>query len=107
MASDSKLVPNFNSVFMVGTYILINNFGKLNGKKTNTYGVWEKDMRQDQYVAGPPLGTITWLSRWRKYAFNPAPNCSFEEICMGEISEFIKNETAHHYATLKTRKAAA
>jgi hypothetical protein len=74
----------------VGTHIVFRNLGKMNGscgnlKITNTYEVLSKD--------NVILGTITWFSRWRKYAFNPLPDTTYEETCLREIAQFIEEET--------------
>jgi len=82
-----------------GRYIEIQNYGPLDGKKTNTYWVWAKG--EDM-----PLGSITWFSRWRKYAFTAASDkVTLEEICMGDISQFIVEETKAHMATVKAMKS--
>lgn len=79
--------------FTEGSYVLIRNFGKLDGKKTNTYGVWSKNDTYQEH----PLGAIKWFSAWRKYAFNTmGPHVILEEVCMRDISQFIVEETKAH-----------
>lgn len=84
-----------------GRYITIRNYGHLDGKKTNTYWVWANGEAE-------PLGSITWFSRWRKYAFNAASDkVVLEEICMGDLSQFIVEETKAHMTAVKEAKANA
>ncbi len=81
-----------------GRYITIRNYGHLDGKKTNTYWVWAKGEEM-------PLGSIAWFSRWRKYAFTAASDqVTLEEICMGDLSQFIVEETKAHMAAVKQAK---
>ncbi len=86
-----------------GTHIVFRNLGKQYTKrgiqKTNKYEVCTKDNTM--------LGTVTWFSRWRKYAFNPLAYTVYEETCMGEISQFIVEETKTHMAAVKQAKANA
>jgi hypothetical protein len=91
----------------VGSHILITNLGKLKGAKTNVYGVFEKDMLRDKYHPHALLGSIAWFGRWRKYAFCPAAECTFEEVCMEEISLFIREETRAHMAQARAKRKAA
>jgi hypothetical protein len=89
--------------FTVGTWIVIRNLGiQKPGQKTNLYGVWpEDDARHER-----PLGNIQWFGRWRKYAFNPLPGTVYEETCMEEIAQFMREETKAHMAEARKRKAA-
>ncbi len=59
-----------------------------NKKKTHVWQVMAK--------AGGFLGQVRWFSRWRKYSFFPAPDCVFEETCLGDIADFIKWATRSH-----------
>lgn len=43
--------------------------------------------------AGGVLGEVKWFGRWRKYSFYPAPDCVFEDTCLGELAEFVKART--------------
>jgi len=47
--------------------------------------VWEVRAKTGDF-----LGDVKWFGRWRKYSFYPAPNCTFEEVCLGDIVEFLK-----------------
>ena len=53
---------------------------KPEGRVTNIYTVRSND--------GTKLGEVRWFSRWRKYCFFPSPETVYEEICLGDISEF-------------------
>lgn len=46
---------------------------------------------------GETLGRIRWFGRWRKYAFEPAPNTIFEQDCLRDIAAFCEDLTAAHY----------
>ncbi len=39
------------------------------------------------------LGSIHWITHWRKYVFAPAPGCVFEEDCLRDIAQFIEERT--------------
>lgn len=97
----------YNGDITIGTHILITNLGKLKGAKTNLYAVYEKDMLQDRYNPHVLLGSISWFGRWRKYAFSPAAECTFEEQCMDEISLFIREETRTHMDAARAKRKAA
>src|SRR5579863_2174991 len=75
-----------------GTYIVFMDTGIPEGKKTHLFQVWS--LKGDW--VGDWLGNITWYGAWRKYDFSPAPGTRFEEVCMGEISEFIVSQTKAH-----------
>ena len=46
--------------------------------------------------AGEFLGEVRWFPKWRKYSFFPAPVCVFEEVCLGDIGDFLKWATDAH-----------
>ena len=54
--------------------------------------IWEVTAKSD----GFNLGQVRWFGRWRKYSFFPAPECVFEETCLGDVAEFIKWATHTH-----------
>jgi len=93
------MIERIDSTWTRGTYIIIRNLGTYwNGKEhsTNRYDVLEQN--------NSPLGKIEWNTAWRKYWFLPAANTGYEEVCMEEISQFIKEETA---ARKEARKNAS
>jgi hypothetical protein len=51
------------------------------------------------------LGEVRWYGAWRKYDFSPAAGTRFEEVCMGEISEFIVSQTRAHKEKAKANAA--
>ena len=71
-----------------GEYINFDVEPTLPGRKTKTWIVSSK------YV--DRLGVVRWLTRWRKYTFQPEPNCVFEETCLRDIAQFIKDRTYNH-----------
>jgi hypothetical protein len=57
-------------------------------KKTKKWMIWSASLNV--------IGVIKWFGRWRKYCFFPEPETAFEEVCLGEISEFIQMMTQKH-----------
>ena len=47
---------------------------------------WQVTAKKDGFT----LGEVKWFARWRKYVFCPAPDCLFEEVCLGDIADFLK-----------------
>jgi hypothetical protein len=72
-----------------GTHIFFYFQERSKSGKTSIWHVYSKD---GQLV----LGHIKWFGRWRKYAFYPAVQTIYEEVCLNEIAEFIKNKTREH-----------
>jgi len=56
--------------------------------KTKTWNIWSNK--------GAFLGIIKWFGQWRKYAFFPAPETIFEEVCLSEIADFCVEKTKEH-----------
>lgn len=54
--------------------------------------------------SGIELGTISWYSSWRQYAFHPAAGTIFNPDCMDEISERVRAMTAEHRRHLQEKK---
>ena len=75
-----------------GTYIRFVAYGIRPGQKTSRWGV---ETKGDEDF----LGEVKWFGRWRQYAFFPAPDCVFEQMCMREIGDFIEER-------MRERKAA-
>ena len=48
--------------------------------------IWEVVAKKD----GALLGEVKWFGRWRKYSFFAAPECIFEEVCLGDIADFLR-----------------
>ena len=55
------------------------------GNKTNVWRVVTEERNE-------VLGEIKWFSRWRKYAFFPAPETVYEDDCLKDIAEFIEQQ---------------
>ena len=75
-----------------GAYILFEFFGVSDSGKTELWTVFPKDDSTNY------LGTVQWFAHWRKYAFYPNPETVYEEVCMNDISTFIKMLTRKHKA---------
>lgn len=42
------------------------------------------------------IGRIRWFPNWRKYVFEPAPNCIFDPNCLGDIKDFLLKALEEH-----------
>ena len=86
------------SGWTLGTYICFLNLGipDVPGekRKTNIYEVWTKN--EDDSMGSIKLGEIRWFGRFRKYSFYPANDTIYEEVCMQEITDFLKQENKRH-----------
>jgi len=70
---------------------------KIPNLKTKKY--WVVNKHDDIY-----LGAIDWYNQWRKYAFFPMIGTVYEEDCLQDIAQFIKNLTLLHKEKLKKAK---
>ena len=50
---------------------------------------WEVINKKD----GDPVAYIEWFKRWKKFCLFPYPDTVFEEICLGDISQFLIDRT--------------
>lgn len=81
------------------TYIVFRNIGSSKSGKTLVFEVLTKD-------SNPALlGRIEWNAHWRKYWFLPGAFTGYEEVCMEEIAEFLRQQTAEHRAKAKAARA--
>ncbi len=48
------------------------------------------------------LGDIKWRGGWRKYAFFPERDTTFEASCLRDIADFCEKQTKEHLARKKT-----
>jgi hypothetical protein len=83
--------PDGNEVAR-GSYIVFIDHDIPKGMKTHVFSVWTLT---NDWI-GVKLGEVRWYGAWRKYDFSPAAGTRFEEVCMGEISEFIVSQTKAH-----------
>lgn len=88
---------------VLGTHIL---FLRQPNRETGVTQVWLVFTKATDQM-GTLIGTVKWFGRWRKYAFFPEPNMVFEEVCMGEISEFDVALTKAQREQLRLKKNAA
>ena len=35
------------------------------------------------------LGEVSWYAAWRQYCFFPSPNCTFNQACLSDLSDFL------------------
>ena len=77
-------------------WIDIVDCGRLPGRKTKRWQVLSAK-------SGGSLGIIYWWGPWRQFVFEPdgASRIIFEEDCLTDIADFIRQATAEH----KDRKA--
>jgi hypothetical protein len=66
-------------------FVPVDNAGRL----TKIWKVVTKD-------GAVTLGVVKWFTNWRKYSFYPATDTIFEEDCLGDIREFLKEQTKLH-----------
>lgn len=52
-----------------------------------------------------PIGAVAWYGPWRKYAFYPAPQTLFEQVCLREIATFCEEATREHKAKKQIHQA--
>ena len=62
------------------------------GAKTRQFSVFNTSSRA-------LLGYIRWFAHWRKYCFFPL-NSLFDDICLDQVSQFIKDRTKEHKSKL-------
>jgi len=86
-----KQIPNGLEIAR-GSYIVFVDQGIPKGMKTHVFEVWTLKGDWIEFK----LGEVRWYGAWRKYDFSPAAGTRFEEVCMGEISEFIVGQTKAH-----------
>jgi hypothetical protein len=64
--------------------------------------IWPETHKTNRWLVaggrGDNLGVVSWFPAWRKYAFFPAADTVFEEVCLTEIAEFCKLRTQEHKA---------
>ncbi len=66
------------------------------GAKTSVYSVASK--------RGDALGTISWHSPWRRYAFNPGYGTTFDAECLNDIMKFINKLMLDRKVTAQNEK---
>lgn len=59
--------------------------------KPKTYTWWVINKYEDIQI-----GTVAWITRWRKYGFYPKPGTIFEQVCLREISNFCEKQNRFH-----------
>jgi hypothetical protein len=86
----------------LGTHIGFKDVGQSPSGKTRRYSVYSLE---DNFL----LGSIAWHSPWRKYIFSPVTTYQtiYEEVCMTEISEFIRTKTTTQREAAKARRHAS
>src|SRR5208337_5028304 len=62
------------------------------GAKTRQYSVFNTFNRS-------LLGYVKWFAHWRKYCFFPL-NSLFDDICLDQVSQFMKDRTSEHKSKL-------
>lgn len=61
------------------------------GKKTSLWIVKNKE-------SCTTIGLVKWYSAWRTYAFFPANDTIFEDDCLYDIAQFIKDKMTERIA---------
>ena len=65
-------------------WITIRELSKSESGKTSIFIVFNKDYPTE------PLGWIKWSGSFRKYSFYPERDTFYEEVCLSNIIEFLK-----------------
>jgi len=65
--------------------------------RTKWWGIYERG----DVALGFALGFVEWYSRWRCYAFHPAPDTIFNAECLSEIQRFVDDETKKHMQAVR------
>lgn len=60
--------------------------------------------RVDSATYSDPLGSISWHTPWRRYAFAPREYTIYDASCLREISEFCYRQTSLHKEFVRLRK---
>lgn len=59
------------------------------GFKTKIWEITTKDRKS-------LLGLVKWYAPWRKYTFFPTQGSLFDNACLLELAEFVKEKTIEH-----------
>jgi hypothetical protein len=85
------MIKKVNDSMYTGKFITFEKTVYPLGAKTPNPFFWEVLNTKD----GTRLGYIEWFKKWKKFAFfNYSDHCVFEEICLGDISEFLVARTS-------------
>lgn len=69
--------------------------------RTERTWVWSVEARDSSVMS---LGRVSWFGRWRKYAFYPAPNTTFDTKCLAEIAAFLTQRDRELRKSLRLEK---
>lgn len=95
------MIQKINEDFYTGKYLDFEKTVYPLGAKTPNPFFWEVRNTKD----GTRLGYVEWFKKWKKFAFfNYSDHCVFEEICLGDISQFLVDRTAESKAKEESSK---
>lgn len=89
------LETGHNAEIKIGKYLIAELGSHSDSGKTEIWFIRNTD--------GEELGSISWYSSWRKYAFNSF-EMSYEEKCLRSIADFCEKLTKEHKEKLKCKK---
>jgi len=73
------------------TYVRFEEFGESASGLTK---IWMVKNSNSNFT----VGRVKWQATWRKYIFEPAPNCIFDTNCLSEIVQFVESRMEAHNA---------
>lgn len=101
MQESSQVIPvsveEYCAGIIVGTHII---YLRAQNKEKGVTQVWRVFSKATSEM-GHLIGEVKWFGRWRKYAYFPAPDTVYEEVCLREIAKFGEDLTKAHRASRK------
>jgi hypothetical protein len=93
-------VKRVTDTLYVGKFITFDKRDYSPNVSPNPY-FWEVTNTKD----GSRLGYIEWFKKWKKFSFfNYGEPCVFEEVCLGDIAQFLFDRTKDKKALDETSK---
>lgn len=47
-------------------------------------------------LSGTTLGTVQWVTSFRKYGYESRPGIVYDTLCLSELATFLASATEHH-----------
>ena len=84
------MIKRFTDTLYRGKFITFEKKEYLSSLKTPEPYFWEVTNTKD----GSRLGYIEWFNKWKKFCFFNYYDETFEEVCLGDIAQFLVDRTA-------------
>ena len=89
------MITRINDTMYTGKFITFEKVVYTYENATNPY-FWEVFNTKD----GTRLGYIEWFKKWKKFSFfNYSDHCVYEEVCLGDIAQFLVDRTGEQPAS--------